>query len=463
MDGTRVSHARLSRISGLIAGVLAGIATVVVAGTAVAHRIAQPTSAPFMEATHVPPLLTTRGEQVELRYDVYCGDGDAATEVDAPCGAEGAVFVRAGNAGPFHEIAVREDRGATQGRFVAVLPEEIARSASGFTYHARFRSAATGLTAMVPTGGADAPQRSLPLRNSIDVDLGAHGFGRERESDARVAEAAWGTGPAEAGLEQGRNLTPIGGSAFDVEEDGTVAVLDEAKKRLLRWRGEGAPEAVPLAINGTLADMSIDQDGTVYVLETTGGRGSNPLLRVFDRNGVARGASAVAERPSHVRIGPAGPVILQSPSAQWVPAALGGRPLAMSDQTSAGRSGRPLPDGREIVILRTGNQVRVALVGNAGVQRSWVVRSETDVAEVQLAEPYGTGVVLVTRVFTDDRDEYVVLVLDRRGVAQRFSLDSADWAETAPLSRFRLRGTSLYQLGSTPAGLFVDRFDLEVS
>jgi hypothetical protein len=44
----------------------------------------------------------------------------------------------------------------------------------------------------------------------------------------------------------------------------------------------------------------------------------------------------------------------------------------------------------------------------------------------------------------------------------RASLDSVDWAETAPLSRFRLRGSSLYQLGSTSAGLFVDRFDLEV-
>ena len=42
------------------------------------------------------------------------------------------------------------------------------------------------------------------------------------------------------------------------------------------------------------------------------------------------------------------------------------------------------------------------------------------------------------------------------------SLDSADWAESAPLSRFRLLGSSLYQLGSTQEGLFVDRFDLEV-
>ena len=125
-------------------------------------------------------------------------------------------------------------------------------------------------------------------------------------------------------------------------------------------------------------------------------------------------------------------------------------------------SGRPLSDGSEVVILRTATRCAWRSSETPRVQRAWVVKSETPLAEVQLAEPCGTGVVLVTRVFTDDRDEYVVLVLDRRGVVRGFSLDSAEWAEAAPLSRFRLRGSSLYQLGSTPAGLFVDRFDLEV-
>ena len=129
------------------------------------------------------------------------------------------------------------------------------------------------------------------------MDLGAHDFGVARKADERVAEAVWGTGATEVGLEQGRNLTPIGGSSFDVEEDGSVVVLDEANKRLLRWRGRGMPEAVPLAINGTIADLSIDADGTIYVLETTGGKEGNALLRTFGRDGQARGVSAVADRP----------------------------------------------------------------------------------------------------------------------------------------------------------------------
>ncbi len=114
-------------------------------------------------------------------------------------------------------------------------------------------------------------------------------------------------------------------------------------------------------------------------------------------------------------------------------------------------------------MLREGaNEVRAALLGANGTRRTWRVTSDTALAEVQLAEPYREGLVLVVRAYTDDEAEFLVLVLGRKGLVERFSLDAHDWAETAPVSRFRLAGSSLYQLGSTPAGIFVDRFDLEV-
>jgi hypothetical protein len=80
---------------------------------------------------------------------------------------------------------------------------------------------------------------------------------------------------------------------------------------------------------------------------------------------------------------------------------------------------------------------------------------------VQLAEPHGNELAIVLKTYTEDRAEYVVLVLRQRGVAERFSVEPSEWAESAPLARFRLAGSSLYQLGSTPAGAFVDRFDLK--
>ena len=452
----------LTIVTCLTTSALAGIATVALAGTVVMHRLATTSGAPVLEATHLPPLLTAPRERIELRYDVYCVLPDEA-QIDAPCDASGTAFVRSDDTGVFRPLTLREDRTAAEGRLFTRVPDSIARSRGGFSYYATLRSTTSGVTVTLPTGGAAAPHKSLPLERSVIVRLGAHRFGSVRSSDARVAEAPWGAGPGEVGLEQGRNLPPIGGSAFDVDGRGMVHVLDEANRRLLRWsQGARTPETISLSINGTLADLAVGRDGTVYVLETTKGSDRAPLLRVFSPDGVVKGTSEVSERASQVRVGPSGPTVLQQPSGQWTSAAEG-RSADESVQSKSGRAGRPLPDGSEVVILRRDNEVRAARVGPGGIRRSWRVLSETPLAEVQLAEPVGGGLLIVARVFTDARAEFLALVLDENGLAQRFSLETADWAETAPLSRFRFVGSSLYRLGSTPRGLFVDRFDLEVS
>jgi hypothetical protein len=146
-----------------------------------------------------------------------------------------------------------------------------------------------------------------------------------------------------------------------------------------------------------------------------------------------------------------------------MPVATGGRPLAEGGQRLAGTVGRPFPGGSEVVVLRTGDEIRAQLTAANGARRSWRVTSSTPLAEIQLAEPLGAGLLLVARVYTKDRDEFVALVLGAEGLERTLSLESADWAETAPLSRFRLAGSSLFQLGSTPAHVFVDRYDLGVA
>jgi hypothetical protein len=446
--------------AGVLIGAAAGIAVVVLAGAGVAQRVVQ-NSQPLIEATHLPALLTVGNEQVELRYDVYCQNGDESDDI--PCAATGTVFLRTGDSGLFEAIPARIDTNAAEGRYLAVVPERIARSRDGFSYYAVFQSDTTGAEVTLPTGGGDAPQRSLPLERRVQISLGRHTFGGAREADARVVEAAWGDGEAEVGLEQSPNLPPIGASSFDVDETGGVAVLDEAHRRLLRWKaGARSPAPVQLAIDGTLADVSLADDGTIYVLESATLEGGRQRLRVFSKEGVARNSGETAEHATQVRMGPDGPVVLQQPSGQWMDAAADGQVLTASSQRKSGRAGRPTRAGDEVVVLRRGHEVRAAVLGRNRVRRSWRVTSESPLAEVQLAEPLGDRLVLVVRVYTDEHDEFVVLVLGARGIVRSLALDSADWAETAPLSRFRLAGSSLYQLGSTPAGIFVDRFDLEV-
>src|SRR5438034_6928074 len=147
-----------------------------------------------------------------------------------------------------------------------------------------------------------------------------------------------------------------------------------------------------------------------------------------------------------------------------MPAEHGRTWLTRAAQAASGHPGRTLPNGRELVVFRAGtSEARIAEVAGARVRRSWRIVGKTPLGEVQLAEPLGNRVVVVVRPYTEPQDEFLVLVLGSRGVERSFSVDSADWAETAPLARFRLAGSSLYQLGSTPSAVHVDRFALEVN
>lgn len=451
---------------GVVLGAAVGAAFVSLAGATAPQPApsAAPAQASSIAVSHLPPLLTASAdERRELTFDAYCLP---ATEVDseAPCQATGSVFLRAGERGAYRAVPLRREPSRAEGRLVATVPDDLARSSHALTYYAVVEDTATGATATLPAGGADAPYRSLPLGRPVEIDLGRHPFGAAHAASARVAEAPWGTGHGAVGLEQGRNLPPIGGSSFDVGVDGTVTVLDEANRRALRWRrGFAEPTVIPLAIDGTIADLAVADDA-VYVLETAGPPERPGLLRAFAASGRVTGAIPLGGHAYRVRIGVDGaPFVRDQTSGQWLRAvSRDGRPAPIAAQRSSGRSGQTTADGAEIIVLRRGDEIRVAVLGPGGARRTWRITSGTPVAEVQLAETAGDALVVVARVYTDDSDEFLALVLRPHGLVQRFAVRSADWAETAPLSRFRLAGSALYQLGSTPAGVFVDRFDLEV-
>ena len=154
--------------------------------------------------------------------------------------------------------------------------------------------------------------------------------------------------------------------------------------------------------------LSIGPDGAVYVLESDALTGATPLLRSFDLGGREHVEIRLAERTaSAVRIGPAGPVSLQYPAAEWMPSAAG---MTRAAQRAHARPGHPVAGGDEVVVYRQGNEVRIALVGPAGVRRGWRILSSTPIGEVQLAEPSGNRLVAVLHVYTDTDSEFVALL-----------------------------------------------------
>ncbi len=457
--GTSLSRRLAVTALGVVAGVTAGLASITLAA---ADRL-EPAYPAVFDATHLPPLLTISGERAELAYDVHCAvGGEAAAE--AGCEITGTVFVRSAGRASYepHQLAIRTTEGSRQ--LVARLPDEVAGQPDGFEYYAVIAAPALDRRLTVPAGGADAPHVSRRLERPVQVALGRHAFGSHRRAGTRIAFASWGDGATQVGLEPGRELGATGPSSFDVDAAGTLTVLDQAHRRLLRWReGAHAPTRTALSIAGTIADIALANDGTSYVLESTAEPGRNALVKRFDDSGRELEAVETAERTaSQIRMAPEGPLVLAHPSHHWMPVTVDGVPASQAAQLRHGRPERRLRSGGEIVVFRHANELRLATVSGQGTRRSWRLTSTTQLGEVQLAEPMGQRVVVVVRMYDDDVDEFAVLILDRKGLADRFTLDAADWAETAPLSRFRLVGKSLYRLGSTPAGVFVDRFDLEV-
>ncbi len=449
-------------VLGLLLGGVASIALfAVVLGAAADARTQQDAPRAVLEATHLPPLLVAPGENLKLAFDVHCASF-GVEDPEQACPVTGSLFVRSGSTGSFREESlVQADAGGLH-RLVAPVPGDIASSDDGFEYYAEIEATGSGERLRVPRG-LSAVYRSYPMRDAIEIRVDGQPFGAPR-AGSRMVSAPWGDGPSDVGLESGRGAAPIGASSFDVEASGATVLLDEAHRRALRWTpGAHAPEPVPLAIDGRIADLAVGADSSMYVLESTAAPGERPLVRGFDRSGRELGVVEIAESsPAQIRIGPDGPIVLQHPSHLWTPVVAGGAPLAPAEQVRRGHVGRPLPSGSEVVTFRAGDELRLALVSRGRVQASWRVTSPVALGEVQLAEPIGSRLVVVVRVYDDSSDEFRVLVLDRVGLVRQFSVASADWAETAPLSRFRLAGGSLFQLGSTPSGAFIDRYDLEV-
>ena len=451
-----------SALAGIAAGCALAVLVATVAATAVARQSTTGARAVF-DATHLPPLLTLPGERVPLVYDVHCSP-DGIEDPERACAVGGTVHLRTGAHGPFRALQLERSSNDGIRQLTATVPREIAASSDGFQYYAEFRVAGSDELLLVPGGGADAPQRSLPLLDPTEVALGVHMFGAARRG-ARLVSTTWGEGPASVGLEPGRNLPAIGATAFDVDDDGSVLVLDEAHRRALRWGRDGSgPARVALAIDGRLADMALGDDGSIYVLESVAAPGRTPLVRRFDARGRALGAVETAERePAQLQMGTNGPVVLQRPSQQWMPVTEADEAVQPPEQRRRATAGRPVRSGGEVVVVRRNDQILAALVSDGRVQRSWTVTSETALAEIQLAEPIGRRLLLIVRTYTDSADEFVVLVLDRDGIVTEFSTPTDEWAEAAPLARFRYADSRLYRLGSDSSGVFVDRYAIGAS
>lgn len=439
----RSTGRRTTAALGFSCGVAIGLA--LFAGGMVGAAVdADAPGAELRDVLHAPPLLVDAGEAVELRYDVVC----QADAFGKPCTPAGNVFVRRSGDAAYRKVPL-----APEGD--SVLAASVAVPAAGISYYAEIDDGA-GHSMTVPAAGAVAPQRAWSVPSLISVSLGAHAFGSTRSRDARVVSAAWGDGPGALGLITGRELVRIGPSAFDVSASGEVVVLDQVNDRLASYSPGAPPRYVPIAFSGGEGDFALGADGTAYVLD----HGVQPVVRSYSPSGALAATTAVGAGADMLRAGPAGALLHAYPGDHWLPVGGPGALLQPGQQAARARAGRLAGGGVEVVVHGSRTDALFALVRGTQVTRAWRVSSATSLGEIQLAEPFGDGIVVVLRVWTETKAEFVALVLTPSGLAGSFALAASQWAESAALGRFRLEGETLYQLRSTPAGAEIVTFAL---
>ncbi len=453
-----------------VAGILGLAATVVLlALTASAgagkHRVAAADQ--FLKATYFPIKLRAPGDPPEIRYDISCLPPDGNAEGTGVCDGGGTVYFRAGG-NVAASVPLHFDPDAQVGQYVAAVPSSI-WSAPWFSYYAVIRDNTTGRTITLPQGGSGAPQFSFAMGSST-IDVGEHSFGATRQASARVASAEWGSGNDQVGLEDGVDM-PVGAASFDVDSSGDVFLLDEAKSRMLEFTGSGAPVPIALpGLTGVRADLRVnDASGAAYVLETANASLPKPLLRAYTLQGGVVSSSVVADAVAvQVRVAGATAYVSEYPSSMWAPVLQNNGRTPVDGSTQLVRAAPGAPGlGRNVVVLSMGNEIRVGAYAPVGTTYQFStarITSTTPVADIQLAQTLPSGRLLVVfSVYTDTQHEYEAAVVNTSGaLVDQFALPATDWAQSMPLSRFRLVGSSLYELGSTEDGVFVDRYDLGV-
>ena len=402
----------------------------------------------FGEILHTPPLLAEAGQRVELGYDVVCGL--TKDEPGETCSPKGSVFVRATGASDFVGYPLeRQPNG--------VLSAAVSVGNGGFDYYAELDNG-RGETATLPEAAANAPQHVWPLRGGTTVDLGPERFGETRSPSSVVSALTWGKGDRAVGLDSGQEQSRIGPSAFDVAPDGSIVVLDQVNHRLSRLRPGGSPTQLPVEFGGGEGDLAVGGDGTIYVLDAGA---SKPVVRSFTPAGDLIAGTPLAETTADmVRVGPDGPLVHAYPSEMWLPTGSGRPPLTAEEQLAGAQVARSVSGGLAVVVSASPAEARFALVRGDDVLKSWRVRSSTTLGEVQLAEPYGEGLLVVVRLWDEGHAQFRVVRLAPDGPAASFSVERAEWAETASLSRFRLHGSTLYQLRSDPSGAEIATFEI---
>ncbi len=409
-----------------------------------------------LELYYSNPLLVRAGERVRIPADAVC-----ATPEGTPCASTVFLDVREAESAGWRSASADATPGL---RFdlTASATRSVAVTGSGFVEF-RLRAEAAGATDSLPPFEVADPLRFYVTERMPVLRMPAVTFGEVREPTIELY-LPWGSGPNRAGLSLGNESLTVGPSSFDVDEDGRIHLLDGLQDRLAvfaegRLVRESPVEASPRAT------MAISPDGGAYILDE---RDDVVSLVRIDGRGEVTGAAVVGRGiAGQVRTVAGEPYVNLYPLDAWVPASFEGGPSGgIAGDSDRIFLGLPTVSGAEL--LRIGDQdgIRLAMARDALVTDAVELRSGQLLGGLLLAESDGGNgywvVVHTWREVPTPADQYQVLHVAGRRMASTFAVGDDRFAETPPLSRFRLGADgALYQMRTSPDGMRIVRFDLE--
>jgi hypothetical protein len=431
----------------LAAGTLAGLAR----ASGQPGRPASEDPVRVLRIYYQAPVLVRAGETVAMPVQVVC-----VTARGHACEATVSLGVRAGDGDAWRFQTVRAGP-----RLSFDLSEPAKRAAASsrdrsvaFFLQARAR----GVVSSLPAGNVGPPLRFYVSSDVRTVKVPSVPFGHWNKGQT-VLSLPWGSGPGRAGLALGRESPTFGPSSFHVDRAGGVHLLDPLQDNLAEFRGHRLMKLHPV-VTEPGADLAMTAQGVAYVAHMV--RGAVGVTRLGPSG---RSLGTVSLGPSVLsQVRTAG----QSAYAEVLPLDAWVRVPRKPGSASklAPITGRPLLSGGRLLRVGTERHVRLGIVRAGTVHGAVQLRSSERFGEVALAEPDGSGgYVVVVRTWQwrpRPADQFQVVRISNGLVAQTFAVSSRSFADTPPLSRFRLGDDGrLYQLVSTPAGIRIVRFELK--
>jgi hypothetical protein len=389
------------------------------------------------------PVLVRAGERVRMPVDVVCTRPDGRT-----CRAT-VTLSTTDRTGPWrsHSASARPQVQFDLTRpAVRAAPPSVGSGVVSFRLMAR---AAGGWSRSLPARpGSLRLYVAAAMRRVATRDIP---FAPERSRV--VMRLPWGTGPYRAGLSPGNEAATVGPSSFDVDERGTIYVLDALQHRVAVFRGRRLVRQIPLPVSPE-SDIAVDEDGTIHVASQRGGR---ILVRSLSASGhslqrLDLGPGILGE----IRAPGARPYVHLFPLDAWV---TGNRPHA------GPAAGIPVRRGGLLLQSIVGRTVRLGVARGDRLVRAVELDSRAPLGELALADRDGRGglVVVFRELAGADADgRYLVVHLAADGSMRSFALPAETFADQRALSQIRMgRDGALYQLRTFQDGMRIVRYAME--